>query len=58
MRQVLENTESTRRQYALRARAGALGWAAERVVVIVTVTRANPAPRPPGEKGLSSWSPR
>jgi DNA invertase Pin-like site-specific DNA recombinase len=34
MRQVLENTESTQRQYALRARAGALGWADERVVVI------------------------
>jgi len=34
MRQVLENTESTRRQYALRARATALGWPDERVVVI------------------------
>lgn len=34
MRQVLENTESTQRQYALRARAGALGWADEQVVVI------------------------
>lgn len=34
MRQVLENTESTQRQYALRARAGALGWPDERVVVI------------------------
>ena len=26
MRQVLENVESTQRQYALRARAIALGW--------------------------------
>jgi DNA invertase Pin-like site-specific DNA recombinase len=34
MRQVVENTESTQRQYALRARAGALGWPDERVVVI------------------------
>ena len=34
MRQVFENTESTKRQYALRQRAIALGWAAEQVVVI------------------------
>ena len=27
MRQVVENIESTKRQYALRARAIALGWA-------------------------------
>lgn len=34
VRQVFENTESTRRQYALRDRAVALGWPIERVVVI------------------------
>jgi DNA invertase Pin-like site-specific DNA recombinase len=34
MKQVLENIESTKRQYALRARATALGWADERIVVI------------------------
>src|SRR5438270_6468926 len=34
IRQVLENTESTKRQYALRQRAIALGWAAEQIVVI------------------------
>ena len=34
LRQVFENTESTKRQYALRERAMALGWAAEQVVVI------------------------
>lgn len=34
LRQVLENTESTQRQYALRGRAVALGWRAEQVVVI------------------------
>ena len=34
LRQVLENTESTRRQYELQHRAVALGWPAERVVVI------------------------
>jgi DNA invertase Pin-like site-specific DNA recombinase len=34
LRQVLENSESTKRQYALRQRAIALGWHAERIVVI------------------------
>jgi DNA invertase Pin-like site-specific DNA recombinase len=34
MRQVLENVESTKRQYALRGRATALGWREEQMVVI------------------------
>src|SRR5438132_8032253 len=34
LRQVLENTESTVRQYALRDRAIALGWPVERIVVV------------------------
>lgn len=34
LRQVLENTESTKRQYALRERAVALGWPIERVITI------------------------
>jgi DNA invertase Pin-like site-specific DNA recombinase len=34
LRQVVENTESTQRQYALRDRATALGWPIERVQVI------------------------
>src|SRR5512141_1846633 len=34
MRQVVENIESTKRQYALRARATALGWPDDRIVVI------------------------
>ena len=34
LRQVMENTESTQRQYALRERAIALGWPIERVLVI------------------------
>jgi len=34
LRQVVENTESTERQYALRHRAVALGWPLEQVVVI------------------------
>lgn len=33
MKQVIENTESTKRQYALRARATALGGADDRIVV-------------------------
>ncbi len=36
LRQVMENTESTQRQYALRQRAIALGWPAEQVVTIDT----------------------
>jgi DNA invertase Pin-like site-specific DNA recombinase len=34
MRQVIENVESTKRQYALRDRAIALGWRDDQVVVI------------------------
>ncbi|MFN2506966.1 MAG: recombinase family protein, partial [Acidimicrobiales bacterium] len=34
LRQVMTNTESATRQYALRQRAVALGWAAEQIVVI------------------------
>jgi DNA invertase Pin-like site-specific DNA recombinase len=36
LKQVLTNTESTHRQYDLRGRAIALGWAAEQVIVIDT----------------------
>ena len=36
IRQVFENTESTKRQYALRQQAVALGWPTERVNVIDT----------------------
>ena len=34
LKQVFENTESTKRQYALRDRAIALGWPIEQIVVI------------------------
>ena len=34
MRQVMENTESTKRQYALRTRASALGWPDDGIIVI------------------------
>jgi DNA invertase Pin-like site-specific DNA recombinase len=36
LRQVLENTESTERQYALKQRALALGWTQERIIVVDT----------------------
>lgn len=32
MRQVMENTESTKRQYALRTRASALGWSDDGII--------------------------
>lgn len=34
LKQVADNQESTRRQYALRERASALGWAPEQLTVI------------------------
>lgn len=34
LRQVFENSESTKRQYALRERAVALGWRLDRVITI------------------------
>ena len=34
MRQVIENVESTKRQYALRRRATALGWRDDQITVI------------------------
>ena len=36
LKQVVNNTESTQRQYALRGRAVALGWASEQITVIDT----------------------
>jgi len=36
LRQVLENTESTERQYALKQRALALGWTPEQIIVVDT----------------------
>jgi hypothetical protein len=49
LRQVLTNTESTHRQYNLRGRAIALGWAAEQIVVIDTDQ---------GQSGASATRPR
>ena len=63
MRQVIENVESTKRQYALRGRATALGWRDEQIVVVdkgvrsssSMTTRASPARRRHGAKDSSAW---
>ena len=57
LRQVLTNTESATRQYALRQKAIALGWDAEQIAPS-TPTRASPAPAPPTGKASNGWSPR
>ena len=57
LRQVLTNTESATRQYALRQKAIALGWPAEAIVTIDT-DQGSPAPAPPTGRASSGWSPR
>src|SRR5674476_1352518 len=55
--QVANNTESGRRQYDLRGRAVALGWPADKVIVI-DIDQANPGAQPPTGKAYNGWSPR
>ena len=55
LRQVVENTESTERQYALRQRAVALGWPIEQVVVIDGTSDSRARLRPTA-KDFNSWS--
>ena len=55
--QVERNTESARRQYALRDRAIDLGWPAASVVVVDEDT-GRWAPRRTAGWGSRSWSPR
>ncbi len=55
LRQVFENTESTKRQYALRDRAVALGWSIERVHVTSIATSASPAHSRRTATASSSW---
>ena len=57
LKQVIHNTESAIRQYDLRGKAIALGWAGDQITVI-DIDRAAPAPPPRAGKGSSSWSPR
>src|SRR5437588_10113657 len=59
-RQVLENTESTQRQYALRERAVALGWPFERVHIIdcgLGKTGSQAARRPRFQRLVSEVAP-
>jgi len=56
-RQVVENTESTERQYALRERAVALGWPLERIHIIDNDLGKSGSSRP-AETGFSSSSVR
>jgi hypothetical protein len=57
LKQVINNTESTQRQYALRHRAIALGWTDAQITVIDTDQGHS---RPPSLAGMASpiWSPR
>ena len=55
LRQVLENTESTKRQYALRQRAVALGWTSDQVIVIDCDQGTRDPSRPTGRVS-SAWS--
>ena len=56
LRQVLTNTESAARQYALRQKAIALGWHAERIVTIDT-DQGQSGASPRIGKDFSAWSP-
>ena len=55
MRQVVENAESARRQYALRGRAVALGWRDEQIIVIDN-DQGESGLRRLGGKDFSAWS--
>ena len=57
LRQVFENTESTKLQYALQQRAIALGWRTEQVVIIDSDLGRSGASVVDRE-GSSSWLPR
>ena len=54
-RQVLENSESTKRQYALRQRAIALGWHSDHIVVIDNDLGQSGASAVDREGFKSSW---
>ena len=57
LRQVFENSESTKRQYDLRQRAISLGWHLDQVIIIDR-TRANPVSSLQIVKAFSGRSPR
>ena len=55
--QVINNSESTARQYDLRGRALALGWPAERIHVI-DIDQGHSGASAADRKGSGTWSPR
>ena len=55
MRQVIENGESTKRQYALRARAIALGWEDDQMIVIDS-DQGESGASAVGARAFSAWS--
>ena len=57
LKQVIHNTESAIRQYDLRGKAIALGWAADQITVI-DIDLGQSGASPPAGKGSSRWSPR
>ena len=58
LKQVLQNTESAVRQYDLRGKAVALGWAGDQVTVIDIDQGQSGASAADTGKGSSNWSPR
>jgi hypothetical protein len=46
MRQVIENVESTKRQYAQRNRAAALGWRDDQIMVSIVCCSTKPSSAP------------
>ncbi len=52
LKQVMENTESTKRQYALRQRAIVLGWAPEQIVIIDSDLGESAAPGAADREGF------
>ena len=56
MRQVIEKIKSTKRQYALRGRAVALGWRDDQIIVIDNDQGESGASQP-GVRAFSAWSP-
>jgi hypothetical protein len=57
LKQVINNTESAIRQYDLRGRAIALGWAAGQITVI-DIDQGHSGASAADRKDSSSWSPR
>jgi DNA invertase Pin-like site-specific DNA recombinase len=54
-RQVVDHSESTKRQYALRQRALALGWPVDRIVIIDTDQGQSGASAVDREGSKRSW---